>query len=296
MVTATRERALSLRVAGFPDLSLDSPEFVALQGAKGFGVAPRQNRWFEGAGDGSLWRSARTGRRVITLPVLVQAAGVDALEDALSSLAARFAPDRGPARLLLDEGARGVWFSDVVYADGLDPEYGKTTNGGSWASPTLILEAGDPFWTRLESERVIVRAAGAGRGLLRPGSSLTQLRLASGQTMGTVLLRNPSDATAYPEVTIYGPATKATMSSAGLTYIWQGNLLAGQRRVFVHRNGRVYDPDAAGDQNRYDEMGVAPKFWTVPPGDTTATLMLEGDQPGVSRIELTYQPRRWMVM
>lgn len=297
MVTVTRQRALSLRVEGFPDLGLDSQEFASLQGTKGFGVAPRTNRWFEGAGDGAVYRSARMGRRVVILPVLVQANGVDALEDALSELAARFAPERGLARLLLDEGERGQWFTDVAYAGGLDPEYGKTTNGASWANVTLTLEAGDSFWTRLEPETVRVRAAGAGRGLLRGDTSLTQLRLASGQTMGTVQFENPSDATAYPVTTIYGPATRAVMSSGGLTYVWEGDLAAGERRVFDHRTGAVTDPDdTTGDPNRYDEMGTAPKFWAVPPGRSEATLMLEGDTPGTSQIVVTYQPRRWLVV
>lgn len=296
MVIATRDRALTLRVSGFPDLSLDSPDFASLQGTKGFGVPGRTNLWFDGAGDGSLWRGARTGRRAITLPVLVQGATPNDVEDRLSDLAERFAPERGLARLLLDEGSRGVWYCDVAYSGGIDPEYGKDTNGASWAQPTLLLEAGDPFWTRVEPVSVPIRAAGAGRGLLKGDVSLSQLRQASGQTMGTIQFDNPGNATAYPITTIYGPATGAVMTSGDLTYTWEGNLAEGERRVFVHRNGEVYDPDdTTGDPNRYAEMGTAPKFWTVPPGVSEASLILEGDVPGISQIVVAYQPRRWLV-
>lgn len=297
MVTAVRTRTLTLRTTGFPDVSLDSPEFAALQGAKGFQAPPRTNRWFSGAGDGDVFRGARINRRTITLPVLVQAPNVDVLEDRLSDLAQRFAPGIGTSRLLLDEGdTRGVWYLDVVYVDGLAVEYGKTTNGGTWALVTLVLDAPDPFWTRLEPESVPIRAAGAGRGLLKGVTPLTALRQASGQTMGTVTFRNPGDARAYPVVTINGPATGALLQSGGLTVEWSGVLLVGQRRVFNHRAGTVEDPDSLVDPNRYDELGAAPKFWPVLPGVSEASVILSGDTPGVSFVTIDYNPRRWLVV
>lgn len=296
MVT-NRGRALSLRTPGFEDLSLDAAEFVSLQGAKGFGVAPRTNRWFEGASDGAVWRSGKSGRRVLQVPVLIRGADVDALEDNVSALAARFAPSVGLSRLLLDEGeSRGVWYVDVAYSDGLDWTYGKDTDGTRWVQVTLVLEAGDPFWTRVQPESIPIGAAGAGRGLLKGVTPLSALRQASGQTMGTVTFVNPGPARAYPVTTIYGPATGATLTSAGLTMTWTGTLAAGQRRVFDHRAGTLIDPDAVGDQNRYSELGPAPKFWPVEPGTSQATVALTGDTPGVSRVLIEYNPRRWLVM
>lgn len=297
MVTVQRNRALSLRVTGYPDVDLDSPEFASLQGTKGWGAPPRTNRWFDGAGDGSVWRGARINRRPFTVPVLVRAPDADALEDRLNALAERFAPENGQARLLLNEGeGRGVWFLDAVYEGGLDLAYGENTNGQSWAEVPLAFTAGDPFWTRLDPESVPIRAAGAGRGLLKGTVSLSQLRQASGQTMGTVTFTNPGNARAYPVTTIYGPATGALLTSGGLSMLWSGTLLAGQRRVFDHRRGTLIDPDATGDQNRYDELGPAPKFWPVLPGTSQASVLLEGDTPGVSRVTIDYLPRRWLVV
>lgn len=284
MVTATRpNRALYLRAPGFPDLSLDSQEFAALQGASGFGRPPVTARWFDGAGDGSVYRGMRVNRRVIPLPVLIQARDADGLQEGLSALAVRFAPEVGPARLVLDEGPGGAWYTDVVCTSGLDPVYGTDTDGGSWASVLLTLEAGDPYWTRVEPQSVPVTAAGAGRGLLKGDVSLSALRQASGQTTGTVTLANPGDAKAYPVVTITGPGTRAVLESQGLTLVWEGVLLAGQQRVLDHRRGTVVDPARVGDPdggNRYNEMGPAPKFWPVPPGPTQARAELEGGQPG----------------
>lgn len=293
-MSGARTRALTLRVTGFPDLDLDSEEFASLQGAKGLQDPPRAIRWWDGAGEGSTYRSARILRRPMALPVLIRGANADELEDRMNELASRFDPENGEGRLLLDEGVeRGQWYLDFVYTGGLGVTYGTDTNGSSWARPVLGLECGRPFWTRLEWVVVPIEAAGAGRGLLKGAVSLTALRQKSGQTLGTVNLVNPGNARSYPVSTMYGPATGATFVSGGQQFTWAGNLLAGQTRTFDHRTATVVDQDGV---NRYDELGPAPKFWAVPRGTTQATVQLTGDTPGVSRVEVAFQPRKWLVV
>lgn len=293
-MTGERVRALTLRVVGFPDLSLDSQEFASLQGATGLQDPPRTIRWWDGAGDGSVYRSTRINRRVLGLPVLIQGANADELEDRLNQLSSRFDPDAGEGRLLLDEGVdRGQWYLDFIYTGGLGLEYGKSTNGASWAQPTLGLECGQPYWTRLDAVTVPIEAAGAGRGLLKGAVSITSLRQKSGQTLGDVQLVNPGNAKSYPVTTLYGPATGGTFSSGGLTFTWSGVLIAGETRIFDHKAGTLVD--AAG-VNRYDELGPAPKFWPVPRGTTQASVQLTGDTPGVSKVTIAFQPRKWLVV
>jgi len=245
-----------------------------------------------------VYRSTRILRRPVALPVLIQGADADQLEDRMNQLASRFDPDYGEGRLLLDEGPeRGQWWLDFIYTGGLGVEYGKGTNGSSWAQPVLGLECGNPFWTRLEYAVVPIEAAGAGRGLLKGNVSLTALRQKSNQTLGTVTLVNPGNAKAFPIVTVYGPATGGTFTAGGLSYTWAGNLLAGQRRVFDHKAGTLVDPDVPGSAgNRYNELGPAPKFWAVPPNTSQASVQLTGDTPGVSKVEIAYQPRKWLVV
>lgn len=296
VATVQRNRTLTLRATGFPDLSLDSQEFASLQGTRGFAAPPRDVRWFDGAGHGSTPRSVRIKRRPLTLPVLVQAPNADVLEDRLNALASRFDVEQSglEVRLLLDEGQeRGQWYLDATYVDGLDITYGTNTNGSSWAQPVLLFECGQPFWTRLVPESVPIVAAGAGRGLLKGNVSLTALRQASGQTLGTVTFSNPGNARSYPVTTIHGPATGATLTAGPLTIQWAGNLLVGQRRIFDHKAGTVVDGNGV---NRYDETLGAPKFWAVPPGTSQATVQLTGDTPGVSRVTIDYLPRKWLVV
>lgn len=296
MVTAQRTRALILRATGFPDLSLDSQEFASLQGAKGFGAPPRTIRWWDGAGDGSVARSVRTNRRPLVIPTLIQAPDVDTLEDRLSALAQRFDPDRGDlaVRLILDEGAeQGQWYLDAVYVDGLDYTYGTDTNGLSWAKINLAFECGIPFWTRIAAASIPIVAAGAGRGLLKGNVSISALRQASGQTIGTITMVNEGDAKALPVTTLYGPALTGSFVSGGKSYTWAGNLLVGQVRIFDHRLGTLVD--GAG-VNKYNELGPAPKFWPVPAGSSQASVVVTGDTPGTTKVVISYQPRKWLVI
>ena len=296
VATVQRNRTLTLRATGFPDLPLDSQEFASLQGTTGWAMPPRDVRWFDGAGDGSIPRSVRVKRRPFSIPVLVQAPNADVLEDRLNELASRFDTEQAglEVRFLLDEGTeRGLWYLDATFVAGLDITYGTNTNGSGWAQPVLGFEAGNPFWTRLVPESVPIVAAGAGRGLLKGAVSLSALRQASGQTLGTVTFTNPGNARSFPVSTIYGPATGATLTSGGLTIQWAGNLLAGQVRVFDHKAGTVVDGNGV---NRYDETLGAPKFWAVPPGVSQATVQVTGDTPGTTRVTIDYLPRKWLVI
>lgn len=267
--------------------------FAALAGLDGFGLPEVDTRWFEGAGDGASYRGARVRSRDLNLPVMVSGASRDAVLARLSMLATVLAPTAGIATLRVSLGTGEEWRLGVVRVGGGSWTWSsEETDSEQWVETTLTLRAPDPFWVREEVALRTIRAAGLGRGLLRPGASLTALRLASGQVIGDVVVENPGDAPAYPVVTLTGPATSATFTSpSGERYTWAGSLAAGQTRTFDHLAGTVVDQAGV---NRYAELGASPRFWAIPPGSRTASLAVLGTS-SASAVDLAWRPRRWLL-
>lgn len=261
-------------------LSLDGPEYAVLLGAAGLGIVGAENTFTEGAGDGGRFRAQRMLKRSLSLPVLIQGASEDDALDLYEALAGLLDPEVGQASLCVQVGDQ-VWWTYVVHDGGGDPGDGGT-EGADWLMFTLTLTSGDPYWTRRAPERQTAQPGVTGRGLLRPGGSLSKLRLSSGQITGSVRLLNPGPAPAYPVVVIQGPATSLTLvSPLGETLSWSGVLTASQRRIIDHRAGTIVDENGV---NRYNELGPAPRFWALRPGDQTAVVNLQGGSLGVTSL------------
>lgn len=295
MVTRPR---LTLAGGGLT-LSLDSyldptaaSGLTALEGLAGFGLPGTSVRWFEGAGDGSSYRGARLQPREIPLPLLISGPDRLSVRDRFSELATVLSPEFAPATLTFTEPDLTAWSVAVVRTGGGDFAWGLDTDGSTFLRTSITLTAGDPYWTREAASVQIVRSGGAGRGLLKGTTPLSALRLASGQVIGDVLIENPGDAPAYPQIVVHGPGTHLTLTSpAGETLSWRGTLIEGETRTFDHRTGTVVDQDGT---NRYAELDPAPRFWAVAPGTRTVGVALEGSSLA-SSVVVSWRPRRWLV-
>lgn len=320
-------RALTLEGAGLV-LPMESDEFAVLNGASGFAFPPRTVRWFSGAGDGDVYRGTRINRRPFKLPTLLRGRDADQLQERMDVLASIYDPDNEPAILRLNQGEQS-WWTRVVLTDGGDVVYGTDTNGSSYVVLNLVVEAGDPMWTRTAPvEPKVVRPA-PGRGLLKrpvPGApggplggfgagtfgvgpfgsgagsgggtalpaSLTYLRVMSGQGLGAVSMVNPGGAKAWPTTTITGPATSLDLvSPSGEVLQWAGSLQAGEHRFLDHTTKTITDDQGV---NRYRELGAAPVFWAVPPGNSQATVLLNGADAVTSSVAVNWYPRRWVLI
>lgn len=160
-------RALTLEGAG-DTISLESDEFAALNGATGFILPPVENRWRDGAGNGSTWRGTRVLRRPFLLPILVRGRDADELAARLERLAVILdSSTAGPAVLRQQVGTESWWVRIVREAGG-DPVWGEGTNGSSWAAlDDLVVVAPDPAWTRERAEQHPAIRPARGRGLLK---------------------------------------------------------------------------------------------------------------------------------
>lgn len=107
---------------------------------------------------------------------------------------------------------------------------------------------------------------------------LAHLPVAPAQASGPVAFENTGTAEAYPVWDIRGPGRnfKAT-SAAGETLHWTGTLAADEKLSIDTMSGTVVDDQG---RNRYSELGVAPRMWTIPPGTSTGMVEYEGTSPG----------------
>lgn len=222
----------------------------------GLGLPPKQIQWLEGAGDGAKARGRRTLSRTIDMRVYILGTSHADLVSWCARLARMLA---GPAVLTFYDNDNVAWQLNVEHVGGGDWTYGVDTNGGKDLDTVITLKAGDPFWTRSTSE-----GQGLGNG-------------------GAITLNNSGDAKAYPIWTATN-ASRVFARLGGDQFDWQGPRLGTV--VIDSRNGTVRGDGA----NRYDGLAAGPRFFTLPPGQSTVTVVCDG------LLSVTWYPRKWMVI
>lgn len=292
-------RSFSVQSAGGA-LALDGSQGVrARLAVRGTGMAPVQNQWFEGAGDGKSFRGGRTLARILDLPVRVYAPpgdweNRDLVRSRFANLARILSLPNAPARLTLDldSGSEGgdKWWVDVVRTGGGDWDWDADTDGRSFIHSVFSFEAGDPYWTAEDQESKVISPVGVGLGLLGAGVSLAQLRVGSTAGFGETSILNTGDVQAYPVWTIEAPFSGFSLTSdTGETLVWVGNTAKATGYIQVDmKAGTVVDETGA---NRYAELDPAPQFWSVRPGTTVANVVM-ADAGGATRAAVVWNVRR----
>jgi hypothetical protein len=262
---------------------------AALEGATGFGLPPVSTQWIEGAGDGAQYRGGRVLARDLDLPIYVQAPTRADLKVMMARASTMLA---GPMVLRFVEDDGSSWTLNVRRVGGGQLTLGRDVRAENWLTTVVTLRAGDPFWTSSAvTRREIV--ASAGRGLLEGTVSLSMLRVSPSQTLGSITMENTGDADAYPVWTITGPGSNLVCTSAtGESFAWNGTLTAGQTLTIDTRAASVVDGTGT---NRYADLGPAPQLWRIPPGTTTASVILTGST-AASKIAAEWRPRKWAVI
>lgn len=300
-------RAISLASAG-GSITLDgSAGATARLKVQGTGAAPVQVQWFEGAGNGKSFRGGRTLGRTFTMPIKVYADQYDNASAARAQVRARaalvgriLALPNAPVRVTLDLDAGSPdgdrWFADMVKVGGGDWDWAADTDGRSFLMQTYTMEAGDPYWTSEDQDSKVITPAGVGIGLLGPGVSLAQLRVASTSGLGEVDILNTGEVEAYPVWRIEAPFEAFSLvSQYGETLEWsatKAGIVGGAKATgWIEVNtqyGTVVDEAGV---NRYKGLEDAPSFWSVRPGTTAADILMTAAS-GASRITLVWNVRR----
>lgn len=280
----------STDIFGLDDVLEGGRGVQALSGANGLGLPPVAAQWLEGAGDGSIYRGRRILSRTIDLPLLIQGRNREDLKSLLSRFARLVS---GPCTLRLFEDDGSSWTTQVIRTGGGDYTYGVDSIGENDFFTVVTFRAGDPYFTSAETYTSSVATPVTTGGLLGVGG-LTTLSVAASSANGTIDLENIGDADAYPVWKVYGPGSDfKAVSPKGETLRWQGTLNTGEVLAINTKTGTVRDQNGT---NRYSLLATAPRFWTIPPGISSAEASLQGTTPGVSKVVCTWQARRWMVI
>lgn len=265
-----------------------------LKGLAGLGMPPVDTQWAAGAGDGETFKGARVLPREVRLPLVILGADRAQCSQLYNRLAIMLAPNN-TARLRASEPGGAVWETHVVRTAGGDYTWGTGTNGRTAIITEVTLRAGDPYWTATTAQQRTLAAGDSGRGLI-PG--LAELKLTATQAVGVAGIENTGSAEGRPVWTIEGPTSKFTATSpSGDVLEWdgardpEGNLAEGDTLTLDTRTGAVTDQNGL---NRFGGMSTAPKFWKIPPGESTITVELTG-ATAASLVRVAWFPRSWVV-
>jgi len=259
---------------------------------RGTGLPPVNLQWFEGAGDGAQARGARVLTRTIDLPVKITGADRQSVWERFSLLAQIIAPTVDDVRLTIT--LDGVdWYTIVRRSGGGDPSWDEDTDGSTVLLTTITFEAGDPYWQRADQESKIITPAGLGRGLLGGVGALSGLEVSSTTALGTVNFTNTGDVDAYPMWLIEGPFTGFTLTSPdGKILQYVGTKLLGDSITIDTALGTIVNETSG---NEYSGLQPAPRFWTIPKGDSVATVELLDAVGSESSVAVYWRPRKWVL-
>lgn len=258
---------LSLTGANGDTIQFDNTTYTVLTGTKGFGIPSTVLRISDSALDGGVFRQSKRGVREIDLNV--QTYGVDraTTEAALRRLANILQNTSGPATLTATYADNSTWAIQVYYAGGGETIFGQAA-GWTFADWPLILQCPQPYWVSGTAQTFTVSQANTGRGML---PKLANLKLTSTSAIGTVTVNNTlGDVPSYPVWKAYGPMDSLTINNGSVGFVYNSPITAGDVVTIDTYAGTV--TNAAGT-NVYSNLSAAPKFFTIPPGTSSANVL-----------------------
>jgi hypothetical protein len=268
-------------------------DYVKAAGASGLGVAPTTLTLTGSVSGGATWRRTKRGARTITFPVSTFGLNRDDVEDKLRALVQAF-DDSYTTPLLVATYPDGSQFeTEVHYSGGADHQWGSgDTDGQTYCNWVIQFTAPSPYFTARTLTPVTVGSTG-GRGLIRPGGSLSQLRLTSSQALGKVTVNNPGDVEAWAVLRIVGPGSQFIGRRAidGATLNLKTDFQPDNPVVIDAKAKTVID---AKGNNLYGGLIGAPKFFSLPRGQSTIEVALF-DAGANASITLSFAERRELI-
>ncbi len=269
-------------------LKVTDDDYIALQGATGFGIPPKVLTMYEGASDGGNVRYVRTGARDIDLPVGIVGASRGEVWERQRRFASALRVRRGkpPARLQFVLETGEIYETVVYYVSGAETQITSESGTATYARWPITLRCPDPYWTSTVETLVKIGAGGAQRGLL---PHLTALQLTPAQVLGSVALHNTGDVDADLVWEIRGPGGPFTATSdTGLSFTIEDTLVDGETITVDTKTADVRDQTG---RNRYTGLALAPKLFKLPDGTTTVQINL-GGASAASLVTVRFRVRR----
>jgi hypothetical protein len=267
----------------------EASNFVLTSGLSGLGVPSTTVRIDDSASEGGVWRFTKRGLREIDLPVVVFGETRLEVEQNLRRLTNLLNDRNGGTVLRASYNSGEVWnLTDGHYVSGAETVKGEDA-GVLWTRIVLSMQFANPFWIRSQAESISVGVA-AGDGKLIP--HLAEMRIIGSQAIGEIEIENVGDVESFPFWIFSGPADSVEVTSqSGLVFSYDSVIELGES-IFVNtENGTVVDQDGV---NKYSSLGVSPKLFTLPPGNSVVSVVATGADSNTV-ISLNYQPRKEIV-
>ncbi len=254
---------------------------------QGLGVGPIIPRVREGGGDGVEYDGDKVGAKAIDLGLIIfgdDRLDTGALIRSLRNLL-RWRANQPLPKLVASWANGDVLETPVVYSSGLEHDYTK-------ALPTVYeavvaVSNPDPFWTARNALQFAFENAGSATPFL---DDLANLPVASSLIGGSITAPNPGDVDADLAVAVTGPSSGSTTFLVdGVGWVFEASLAAGEVINVVRTPRAITVKDQTG-ANRYADMGPAPKFPRLPPGDSTISATMVG-ATSASSVRGFWRPR-----
>ena len=264
-------------------IEFDNSEYVLNPEFLGFNMAPAQVRIEQSAGDGGVFRHSKKGIRNLDLSITTIGTNRADVQDKLRRLS-RLLQDVLGATILEANYSDGETLQiEVYYTGGAEGQWGSNA-GKVWNQWVLSFQAPVPYWEKALEVSFILGEEPLGRGLL---PELTKLKVSPDRVLGDVEVNNVGDVPSFAKWVILGPISNLLISNGTQGFTIPDLIPDGEIITVETATGRVYNE--AGE-NKYDLLGVAPKFFPIPSGRTQ--IIVTGDDTGEgTRVGFFYKPR-----
>lgn len=262
-------------------------DFLLTEGLTGIGIPDTAVRFSESASDGAVWRFTKRGIREIDLPLTIVGASRSSLEANLRRLSNALQDRRGATKLRASYPNGEVWeLHEGHYVAGSNT---TLDNNGNWTKWVVTMQFANPFWIRQRSESFSLGAGGAQRSLI---PTLAEMEITGSQVIGDITIENVGDVDTYPVWKIRGPVDAFSVTSQdGLSFTYEAVIPLGTEITIDTAAGTVVDQTGA---NKYSNLGVSPKLFTLPPGSSEVSIEAVGSDEN-TLVSLYYQPRKEVV-
>lgn len=280
-------------------ITFDDSVYILERGLAGFGRPPMRLRTDLSASDGGVFRFQRRDMREIDMPITVSGVDRADVEANLRRLQRVLDNSSGTGTTLKVSNPEGGTWSIVGYfVSGANTVFGEDATQ-AFARWVIVLRCPNPFWTSSQVVNYSVSVAStSGRGLFNP-NSLVNMKVTSSQVFGSITVDNPlGDVPSYPTWKLVGPFSSAaiTLNGVGFTYTPASPVTAGNFVIVNTEAATIVDQSAA---NAYSGLTTAPKFFQIPSGSSTISVLLTGSGGGTptsaTTALLSFSPRKEVI-
>lgn len=254
-------------------------DFGLLDSTQGFGLAEKDVKLADSAGDGGRLRSVRTPPRSGVISTLVHGATDEELRANFRRLGAAVRYVRGlPLPKLTATFASGDAYELPFLFESCDEKRWPD----AIEAPLNVIYP-DPYWTAVDALPFVFGASTSTDGLL---PYLAELRLTGSTAFGSQVVTNPGDVSAEVVYTLTGPASLVTAQAGSDSWAF-GPLAAGE---VVTIDTRRNTAKLANGTNVYDRFQPAPRLFALPAGSVDLSVTIAGSTTS-SRVTGFFRPR-----